>query len=165
MSKLNPKKYYVYQLIDPRNDEVFYVGKGCGNRINTHEQSAQRGDKNNPRKTLRIMDIISAGFKVQKFYYSNNLCESDAFDLEKELIKEIGREKLTNHSSGVETARERAKVLLKRIKPLRQWAAEKYACGGYSIEDLKRYKLVASFIRRMAAGQIKEKSVLTNGQN
>ena len=25
--------YYVYRLIDPRNGETFYVGKGKGNRI------------------------------------------------------------------------------------------------------------------------------------
>jgi hypothetical protein len=25
-------KFYVYLLIDPINDEVFYVGKGTGNR-------------------------------------------------------------------------------------------------------------------------------------
>jgi len=25
--------YYVYLLIDPRTDKVFYVGKGAGNRI------------------------------------------------------------------------------------------------------------------------------------
>jgi hypothetical protein len=28
--------YYVYLLIDPRNDKVFYVGKGKGNRVNQH---------------------------------------------------------------------------------------------------------------------------------
>lgn len=26
-------KWYVYRLIDPRNGETFYVGKGRGNRI------------------------------------------------------------------------------------------------------------------------------------
>lgn len=31
-------EYYVYQLIDPRNDLVFYVGKGCKNRMYEHEK-------------------------------------------------------------------------------------------------------------------------------
>ena len=30
ISKLN---YYVYRLIDPRNGQTFYVGKGKGNRV------------------------------------------------------------------------------------------------------------------------------------
>ena len=28
--------YYVYLLIDPETDQIFYVGKGIGNRIFAH---------------------------------------------------------------------------------------------------------------------------------
>lgn len=28
--------YYVYRLVDPRNGQTFYVGKGKGNRIFAH---------------------------------------------------------------------------------------------------------------------------------
>ena len=31
-------KAYVYLLIDPRDDQVFYVGKGNGNRVFHHAQ-------------------------------------------------------------------------------------------------------------------------------
>jgi uncharacterized protein len=29
-------KYYVYQLVDPRNDRIFYIGKGTGSRWRQH---------------------------------------------------------------------------------------------------------------------------------
>ena len=25
--------YYVYSLTDPRNNKIFYIGKGCGNSM------------------------------------------------------------------------------------------------------------------------------------
>lgn len=42
-------KTYVYRLIDPRNGETFYVGKGVGNRVFAHVRadidSDDPGDK------------------------------------------------------------------------------------------------------------------------
>ena len=34
-------KYYVYRLIDPRNGQTFYVGKGKGNRVFMHAQGVE----------------------------------------------------------------------------------------------------------------------------
>ena len=33
-------EYYVYRLIDPRNGQTFYVGKGKGNRVFAHVHDA-----------------------------------------------------------------------------------------------------------------------------
>lgn len=35
-------KSYVYRLIDPRNGETFYVGKGKGNRVFSHVEGEKR---------------------------------------------------------------------------------------------------------------------------
>ena len=35
---------YVYRLIDPRNGETFYVGKGKGNRVFSHIQAEENLD-------------------------------------------------------------------------------------------------------------------------
>ena len=35
--------YYVYRLIDPRNGETFYVGKGKNNRVFDHVAWAKKG--------------------------------------------------------------------------------------------------------------------------
>ena len=33
-------RFYVYELIDPRDGKVFYIGKGQGRRIYGHEAEA-----------------------------------------------------------------------------------------------------------------------------
>jgi hypothetical protein len=43
--------FYVYELIDPRDGKVFYVGKGKGERAWQHEIDVRRGDQGrNPKK-------------------------------------------------------------------------------------------------------------------
>ncbi len=48
---------YVYLLIDPETDEIFYVGKGTGNRIFQHINSAinspQESDKLNKIRVIQ----------------------------------------------------------------------------------------------------------------
>lgn len=54
-----PSGFYVYELIDPRTDWVFYVGKGQGRRAWQHEQAVRRGDlSKNARKSAVISEII-----------------------------------------------------------------------------------------------------------
>ena len=47
---------YVYRLIDPRNGETFYVGKGKGNRIFAHIRG-ELHDADLSDKLKRIRDI------------------------------------------------------------------------------------------------------------
>ena len=104
-------KYYVYHLIDPRNGLVFYVGKGCGDRISSHERDAALLKFLNAGKEETIHQIWGAGLKVQRVIVRRFHSEAMAYAFEKVEIERIGIENLTNISNGGEPA---AKKALKR---------------------------------------------------
>lgn len=92
--------YYVYELIDPRTNEVFYIGKGKGKRMYQHEKSAKTNCSVNSKKTGVILDIHNAGLEVLYKVVADGLTEAEAFNLEHKLISE-GKEYLTNIAGGV----------------------------------------------------------------
>jgi hypothetical protein len=80
-------KTYVYRLIDPRNGETFYVGKGQGNRVFAHirlEQQLEGDDLDN--KVKRIRDIRLAGFEVAHVIHRHGMDDQTAFEVEAALI-------------------------------------------------------------------------------
>ncbi len=90
IEKLN---YYVYRLIDPRNGQTFYVGKGKGNRIFSHVQcaidyydGAEKSEDTDPNKLKTIKDIIDDGLDVIHVIQRWNLTEAEAFQVEAALI-------------------------------------------------------------------------------
>lgn len=78
-------KFYVYRLVDPRNGETFYVGKGVGNRVFQHAQGVLGLDKIS-EKIERIRDIQIAGLKVIHIIHRHGLDEDTAFEVEAALI-------------------------------------------------------------------------------
>lgn len=59
--------WYVYRLLDPRNGETFYVGKGRGNQLFDHVRGAQASTVDEDAADLklqRIKDINAAGLEV-----------------------------------------------------------------------------------------------------
>ena len=87
-------RFFVYDLIDPRSGETFYVGKGCGNRPQQHMAEARAGKKS--KKCRLIREIESAGERVNVRIVSRHEVEEDAYAHEVERIAEIGLENLTN---------------------------------------------------------------------
>ncbi len=95
--------YYVYALIDPETNEIFYIGKGNGNRIFSHEIETDKILKSEKEKHLRIQKILSQGLQVKKLIINWGLTESEAFAAEASLINTINyvsKGKLTNIVSG-----------------------------------------------------------------
>jgi hypothetical protein len=91
---------YVYRLIDPRNGETFYVGKGKGNRVFAHiraEQGLDGDDLDN--KLRRIHQIRLAGLEVTHVIHRHGMDDSTAFEVESALMDAYPG--LTNIAGGV----------------------------------------------------------------
>ncbi|QIG70676.1 GIY-YIG domain-containing protein [Rhizobium phage RHph_I1_18] len=84
-------KFYVYELIDPRNNEPFYVGKGRFDRPNDHGREAlkESSSDRNKLKHHKIRKINAAGLDVivQRIECSD---ENEAFEKEVALIQQYG---------------------------------------------------------------------------
>jgi hypothetical protein len=98
-------KWYVYRLIDPRNGETFYVGKGRGNRVFQHAKNALPASKDEDAedavdlKLQRIKEITAAGLEVAHVIHRHNIeDENVAFQIEAALIDAYPG--LTNRVSG-----------------------------------------------------------------
>lgn len=57
--------YYVYELIDPRSNQPFYVGKGKNDRMYQHIEEAKRkiSKTSNKLKINKIRKILNSGYK------------------------------------------------------------------------------------------------------
>jgi len=80
-------KTYVYRLIDPRNGETFYVGKGKGSRVFAHirAEGNLEGDEID-NKLKRIREIRLAGFEVGHVIHRHGMADPAAFEVEAALI-------------------------------------------------------------------------------
>lgn len=90
---------YVYFLVDPRNNEVFYVGKGKGNRVFQHAEDALVSEADSD-KLEKIREIRAAGMPVQHFILRHGLEDKESLLIEASLIDFIGKGNLTNKQSG-----------------------------------------------------------------
>ena len=82
-------KWYVYRLIDPRNGETFYVGKGQGNRVFAHANGLVADDANDVSdpKLQRIKEIQAAGLEVGHIIHRHGIESSRvAYEVEAALI-------------------------------------------------------------------------------
>lgn len=125
---------YVYALVDPRDGQAFYIGKGKGKRCHHHVRDTKRGRISNARKTRRIAEIMRAGVAVEVRMLAENLSDFQAVRVERALIRQH-RDSLTNrvfgHRHEMEACFDRLNEMIARFRTPRQWIEA-------TVHDLKR---------------------------
>ena len=113
-------RHYVYLYIDPASGDVFYVGKGKGNRAFDHLD-----DRSESGKCDRIKAIRKTGCEPQIELLAHGLDENAALQLEAAAIDLIGRRTLTNSVRGWKSGTY-GRMTVDQVRAL--YAAEQ-ACG------------------------------------
>ena len=78
-------QFYVYCLVDPRDNKIFYIGKGKDNRVFNHATDALDEDLSS-LKLDTIRDIINANLAVKYYIIRHGLTEDEALLVESVLI-------------------------------------------------------------------------------
>jgi hypothetical protein len=145
--------FYVYLHIDPRSNQVRYVGKGKENRAFTlTHRSARHKNWINKLKSLGLIPIIQI--------IENNLSEEEAFSKEKYLIAEYRSRNvdLTNLTDGGEGISG-----YKHTQETRKKVAE--AGKGRTVTDETREKISKGLIGKKRSQETKDKiSLLHKGR-
>jgi hypothetical protein len=94
--------YYVYVLKDPRTSNIFYIGKGVGNRIFQHINGALNNFHQNDKLNL-IREIQNSGHNVDHFILRHGLTANEALEIESACIDLLGLDNLTNIVNGHNT--------------------------------------------------------------
>lgn len=115
-------KWYVYRLVDPRNGETFYVGKGKGNRVFDHvKRKIAVGDDEDATdlKYQRIKDIRTARLEVGHVIHRHGIKSPEiAFQIEAAVMDAYPG--LTNvmggHKSGDYGVRHASEIIAEYMK-------------------------------------------------
>ena len=99
-SVISDLKYYVYLYSHPETNEIFYIGKGKGNRVFSHLEEQKESEKVQYINDLRNqklepkIEILVHGLENEK----------TALRVESSIIDLIGIGKLTNINNGYESS-------------------------------------------------------------
>jgi hypothetical protein len=109
-SILSRLKYYVYMYVDPRDNTIFYVGKGVGNRAFAHLAADTEKEK-----SQRIREIRAAGLEPQIDILVHGLRDEEtARKIEASVIDLVGIGNLTNLQKGYDS-REHGRMSIEQI--------------------------------------------------
>ena len=97
---LKDLKYYVYLYSHPLTQEIFYVGKGKGNRVFAH-----LADEKESNKTIYLKELRKQGLSPKIEILIHGLeNEETALRVEASIIDLLGIDALTNNQSGWKSA-------------------------------------------------------------
>jgi hypothetical protein len=117
--------FYVYFLVDPRNESIFYIGKGRGKRSSQHALKVKKGVFDNAHKCKLIDEIHQDGLKVKEIFFLSGVSEENAYLCERLMIEALRNHGLTNIANGVssniELTKFQAKTDLSRLKSFESW--------------------------------------------
>jgi uncharacterized protein len=80
-------RYYVYMLLDPRDNRPFYIGKGFEDRVFNHLNHALTDLDISNAKYDKIREIEECGQTVTHIIIRHGLTEKEAFQIEATLIE------------------------------------------------------------------------------
>ena len=99
-SVIKELKYYVYIYSNPNTDEIFYIGKGKGNRVFSHID-----DQSDNQKAKYISELRNQSLEPRIEILIHGLeDEKMALRVESSIIDLIGIKQLTNKQSGYKSA-------------------------------------------------------------
>ena len=127
--------FYVYALIDPRDNKVFYIGKGTGNRVFSHEVESGKSLNSEKNKLQKIREIENDGFFVKRLVVNWGLSEAEAFVAEATLIN------LLNYMPSVQLTNEVAGHHVHESLTVEEFESQ-YGAIPLEIEDIKHSILV-----------------------
>lgn len=100
--KLFSNQYYVYEIIDPRNNKVIYVGKGtkrrCFNHYFASKNKIEPNRNNNNKLFYKIKKIIALNLELKYRIIFSSDKEEECYKIESERIKYYGINNLCNLS-------------------------------------------------------------------
>ncbi len=136
--------HYVYALIDPFTDKIFYVGKASGNnRVFDHLKSSKlESEKNKKIKEIRSKNVDP---KIEILRYGLD-SEEIAFEVEASIIDTLGVANLTNVVRGHKI--EKGRLRLDEVKRL-------YGSDPVNLDTIKE-KYMTFFINKTYSTNLSE---------
>lgn len=102
--------YYIYCLIDPRDGNIFYVGKGVGNRVFHHALGSLQETETPSDKIALIREIHKSGNQPVYYILRHNIqTDKQAFEYEAMAIDllslvKLSQQPLTNIQGGTHSS-------------------------------------------------------------